>query len=156
MFFSLKQGFVRNNVIFLMTVYCIPQSNNCSTVEPQSLVVLGCTALLTMVGAIASTHDREEGWEHFLHICVERIEQLAGFEPTTLQNGLVIPEKKNTTQTTQPQAILNDQRTNRVLYQQTSGSHMKKCCGDLNLQHLHLQSAMLSTQIVGLVIYKVT
>ena len=31
-------------------------------IELQSLVVFGCTALLFMVGATASTHDREEGW----------------------------------------------------------------------------------------------
>ena len=30
-------------------------------IELQSLVVFGCTALLFMVGATASTHDREEG-----------------------------------------------------------------------------------------------
>ena len=39
-----------------------------SIIEPQSLVVFGSTALLTMVGATASTHDREEGWDIFLFV----------------------------------------------------------------------------------------
>ena len=36
-----------------------------TVIERQSLVVFGCTALLFMVGATASTctHDREEGWD---------------------------------------------------------------------------------------------
>ena len=37
-------------------------------IELQSLVVFGCTALLTMVGATDSTHDREEGWDNFLFV----------------------------------------------------------------------------------------
>ncbi len=39
--------------------------------ELQSLVVFGCTALLFMVGATASTHDREEGWDNFLFVYTE-------------------------------------------------------------------------------------
>ena len=37
-------------------------------IEPQSLVVFGSTALFTMVGATASTHDREQGWDNFLFV----------------------------------------------------------------------------------------
>ena len=40
-------------------------------IELQSLVVFGCTALLFMVGATASTHDREEGWDDFLFVYTE-------------------------------------------------------------------------------------
>ena len=40
-------------------------------IELQSLVVFGCTALLFMVGATASTHDREEGWDNFLFVYTE-------------------------------------------------------------------------------------
>ena len=40
-------------------------------IELQSLVVFGCTALLFMVGATASTHDREEGWYNFLFVYTE-------------------------------------------------------------------------------------
>ena len=50
--------------------------------EQQSLVVFGSKALLTMVEATASAHDREEGWDKFL-ICADRIEPLAGLERTT-------------------------------------------------------------------------
>ena len=42
-----------------------------------------------------------------------------------LQLGPVILEKKMPTQTTQPQAIIHNQRVNRVLCKQTSRSHMK-------------------------------
>ena len=37
-------------------------------IELQSLVVFGCTALLFIVGATASTHDREDGWDNFLFV----------------------------------------------------------------------------------------
>ena len=37
-------------------------------IELQSLVVFGCAALLFMVGATASTQDREEGWDNFLFV----------------------------------------------------------------------------------------
>ena len=40
-------------------------------IELQSLVVFGCAALLFMVGATASTHDREEGWDDFLFVYTE-------------------------------------------------------------------------------------
>ena len=47
-------------------------------IELQSPVVFGCTALLFMVGATASTvqctHDREdseEGWDNFLFVYTE-------------------------------------------------------------------------------------
>ena len=40
-------------------------------IELQSLVVFGCTALLLIVGATASTHDREEGWDNFLFVYTE-------------------------------------------------------------------------------------
>ena len=42
-----------------------------TVIELQSLVVFGCTALLFMVGATASTHDREEGWDDFLFVYTE-------------------------------------------------------------------------------------
>ena len=37
-------------------------------IELQSLVVFGCTALIFMVGATASTHDREKVWDNFLFV----------------------------------------------------------------------------------------
>ena len=40
-------------------------------IELQSLVVLGCTALLFIKGATANTHDREEGWDNFLFVYAE-------------------------------------------------------------------------------------
>ena len=40
-------------------------------IELQSQVVFGCAALLFMVGAIASTHDRIEGWDNFLFVYTE-------------------------------------------------------------------------------------
>ena len=45
-------------------------------------------------------------------------------------------------------------RTNRVLYKQTSRSHMKKFCRNLNLQPSHLLSTTLTTQLLRLIIYK--
>ena len=42
-------------------------------VEPQGTVIFGSTALLTVVGATASTHDREEGWGNFLFVKTEYV-----------------------------------------------------------------------------------
>ena len=39
-----------------------------TVIEPQSVVVFGCTALLTMVEATAYTHNREEGWDIFVFV----------------------------------------------------------------------------------------
>ena len=39
-----------------------------TVIELQSLVVFGCTALHTMVGATARTHDWEEQWVNFLFV----------------------------------------------------------------------------------------
>ena len=40
-------------------------------IELQSLVVFGWAALLFMVGATVSTHDREEGWDDLLFVYTE-------------------------------------------------------------------------------------
>ena len=48
-----------------------PQHREITLIELQSLVVFGCAALLFMVGATASTHDREEGWDDFLYVYTE-------------------------------------------------------------------------------------
>ena len=55
-----------------------------------------------MVGATASTHDGGEGWDNFLFVYTEYSHRQ---EPTTMQHGPVILEKKKA-YTTQPQAIL--------------------------------------------------
>ena len=47
------------------------QHREITLIELQSLVVFGCAALLFMVGATASTHDREEGWDDFLFVYTE-------------------------------------------------------------------------------------
>ena len=48
-----------------------PSHREITIIELQSLVVFGCTALLFMVGATDSTHDREEGWDNFLFVYTE-------------------------------------------------------------------------------------
>ena len=47
------------------TVLVYVSHREITLIELQSLIVFGCTALLFMVGATASTHDREEGWDNF-------------------------------------------------------------------------------------------
>ena len=75
-------------VITTYTVYCI---------EPQCLVVLGRTALLTNHGvAAARTHDREEGWDKcfFLVDMIEvRKRAIGRIRSYNLQQGPIILEK---------------------------------------------------------------
>ena len=48
------------------TIYDSLSHRVITVIETQSLVVFCYTALLTMVGETASTHDREDGWDNFL------------------------------------------------------------------------------------------
>ena len=54
--------------LLLMLRFIHVHHREITLIELQSLVVFGCTALLTMVGATDSTHDREEGWDNFLFV----------------------------------------------------------------------------------------
>ena len=53
------------------TIHYTVHHREITLIELQSLVVFGCAALLFMVGATASTHDREEGWDDFLFVYTE-------------------------------------------------------------------------------------
>ena len=67
-----KDNFDQHNWLFHVKKAQITlKHREITLIELQSLVIFGCTALLFMVGATASTHDREEGWDDFLFVYTE-------------------------------------------------------------------------------------
>ena len=96
-----------------------------TVIEEQRQVVLGSTALFTKVGQLHI--DMRVG------IFSDLYRQNKGKGPRAfgrirtynLQYGPVNLEKKKTTWTIQPQAIIDNQWVNRAMYKQTSRSHKK-------------------------------
>ena len=87
-------------------------------IEPQSLVVFGSIALLTMVGATASTHERDEGWDNFLFVyrLRQRSSRLFGgqilfFAALTVLPRSILKNRKNSTVSSKPTSIFYDDDT---------------------------------------------
>ena len=57
---------VQVTVALQRTSYEIPHHRVITIIVPQRLVVLGSTALFTMVGQLRIHDDREEGWDNLL------------------------------------------------------------------------------------------
>ena len=125
-----------------------------TVIEPQSLVVFGCTALHTMVGATAPHMIGKRGrLIYYLFIQNRGIFMIRTYNHTTLAGNSEVEIVSLDHSATGHFKYTQDQQS--TVLANIQESH-EKFCRDLNLQISHVQSAMLSTHLLTLGIYNVT